>query len=908
VSSGRRAATFAGIVGAALLRLYPQDFRREVGEQVILDLRQRSAERFESLGALRWCLWLLRASLSFAMNTAGAWRERRQPHVRVNSASPLEVVARDLRYAARQLLGAPVLTLTASLSIAVAIFVSAGAFSVLNSVLFKPLPVPDAEQIHHVYTSDFRGPGRPYGSSSYRDYLDFAESGAFEELAAVSRGQLVALSIGDEPSRDRVDFVSHNYFRMLRLPLLLGRASDQDEPGIVLRYRYWQRAFSADPAALGKRVRVNGTELVVVGVAPQSFVGTRVGAPAAGWVPASLAPTLLGDADALQSRGSRMWDVVGRLGTAVSLESAAARLNGVAESLLAADPPAWRDFTGDRRLVSLLSDRGSRAAQSGELLTLAAAGAGLIALLLVVICTNVASLLLARAIGRRREIAVRVSLGATRARLVSQVLTESLLLALLGSLLGGLALVWGLEIVQRQPMLGSLDLRPDGRVLWLTIGLAVSTALLFGSAPVLHSLRTDVRSALGTGSTVVDRNRLRGALIGGQVGVACLLILAAASVAKGVRLRTGVDPGVRTDALLVARGLLSAPSDTAAVSRFARELEELVGSTPGVRGVAGTTLVPLGNMRAGLTIELPSGDQHTVDRSTVTANYFATVGVELLEGRYFDDSDPQAAERVAIVNRAFRSAFPSVGLGSFVEIDMPERARAGDGPAREVNTRSSGVTSTRLRIVGVVEDVLYDSSAEPAGPIVYQVGSEILSLRTQFLMISVAPGQAALVAIELRNRLRHRFPDMVPPHITPLADMVAEQALPRRIGARVALGVGAAELMLAAAGLYGLLLFVLASQTRELGIRLALGASAGQAGWAVLRAGLRYALVGGALALVFGLVGVEAAERLMPGVFEGGPEPFLAGTAAVIVAVGMASLVPGWRASRVRPAVALRNE
>jgi predicted permease len=910
VSTGDLASSVAASLGRALLCLYPSDFRREVGEQVILDLRLRSDERIRERGALRWVMWLCEAGLSLAFNAFGAWRERGCSRSRFQSASPLEVVARDVAYAVRQLLGAPVLTVTAALSIAVAIFVAAGAFSALNSILFKPLPVPEAAQIHHVYTSDAFGRREPYGTSSYRDYLDFAESDAFDELAAVSRGRTVSLSVGGASSEGWVNLVSPNYFEMLRMPLRLGRAPEDREPGIVLTYRYWQRAFSADPAALGKLLRVNGTDLVVTGVAPEAFVGTTFGAPAAGWVHAWLAPTLLTDPDVLETRSTRMWDLVGRLGPAVFPEIAAARLNGVAESLEAAHPEAWRDLAGERRLVSVLSDRESRAPPDAaeELIVLTAAGTALIVLLLVVICANVASLLLARAIARRREIAVRVSLGATRARLVSQMLTESLVLALLGTSLGGLGLVWAASVAQRHPMLGSFDLRPDGRVLAVTIALAVTSALLFGSAPVLHSLRTDVRSALGSGSTSLGRSRLRGALIGGQIAVACLLILAAASVAKAVQRRTTVDPGVSTDALVVVQVSRSASSVDAADAELARQVQELIESTPGVRGVASTTLLPLGNIRTGLRIRLPSAGEQLVERSTVSPDYFATVGVGLLEGRFLEPGDQTTEASVVVVNRAFRNAFPSVGPGSLVELDVPEPFRTTEGAAREVFSRSTSMTTTRLQIVGVVEDVLYHSSGEPATPLLYQVGPETFSVRTQSLVVSVSPGAAALVASELRGRMRDRFPDTVPPQVIPLADLISAQSLPQRIGARVALGVGAVELLLAAAGLYGLLLFVLTSQTRELGIRLALGARASQAGWAVLRAGLRYALMGAALAILFGVVGLEAAVRLQPGVFESGPEPFLVATSAVLLAVAAASLVPAWRAARVRPAAALREE
>ena len=887
------AARLSAGVARLMLHLYPRDFRREFGAELVRDHQLRSASLLEERGLMRWMLWVVRAVVSLAVNAPIAWRERsasRAAPARAPAASPLEVLAYDARYAVRQLLGAPVLTVTASASIAVALFVAVGAFSALNSLLFKPLPVPEPESIYHVFTSDFEGPERPYGKSSYRDYVDFEAAGAFEGLAAASRGHDVALSTGPGPAEEGwLGFVSANYFDVLRLPLFIGRAPEADEPAVVLTHRFWNNDYSADPGVLGKTLRVNGTDLLIVGVAPQGFLGTTLGAPVAGWVSVHLMPTLLGEADALETRTNRMFDVVGRLDPTGSPAVATERLRGVAEALQALDSRAWTDIRGGRRTVSVLSDRESRAppGHRGELVVMGSASTALIVLLLLVVCTNVASLLMARAVARQREVAVRVSLGATRARLITQMLTESLLLSAVGASLGLVALVQAVDIVQKNSLFQVLDLSLDRRILVVTLALTVGCAILFGSAPIVHALRADVRSTLGSGATSPEKSRLRGLLIGGQVAAACLFILVAVSATRAVRTQLALDPGVSLEGLLASRIPTPVFQDSASVASFGSEFEELVRTTPGVLDVARTTLLPLGNVTTGFHIKLPSGTEQDVQRNPISASYFNTIGAHVIEGRGFVPADANAAPFVVVVNRALTQAFPEVTVGSHIEID-----RAG----------------TSAEVVGVVDDILYHRSRTAAEPLVYLHAPQHSWAFFQSILVAVPRGQEQLVSAELRHRVQERFPDVVAPGFTPMSNMIASRAEQERIVSRVALGVGTVELTLAMIGLYGLLLFVLASRTREVGVRLALGAKPTEASWAVLRKGLRYMLLGGAVGLLLGFPALRIGLVLLPGSFETGATPFLFAAAALMVAGVAASLVPAVRAARVQPAVALRNE
>jgi predicted lysophospholipase L1 biosynthesis ABC-type transport system permease subunit len=301
---------------------------------------------------------------------------------------------------------------------------------------------------------------------------------------------------------------------------------------------------------------------------------------------------------------------------------------------------------------------------------------------------------------------------------------------------------------------------------------------------------------------------------------------------------------------------------------------------------------PSGGTRAGFSIVLPNGIEADVERNTVSTSFFATLGVRLLEGRIFTEADDSSASKVAVVNRAFRQSFPDAGVGSFVQI-----------------------RDQSWEVVGAVEDVQYHGSAEPIAPLVYLHEPQTPGTTYfQSLVVAVPRGREQQVAAELRRLIQQRFPDMVPPSLEPLRDAVSEQMWAQRVASRVALGVGVVELMLATAGLYGLLLFVLSARTREMGVRLALGARPLEATWAVLRNGLRYVILGGAAGLLLGVPVVKVSGLVLydgvalPELLANGPTPFLGAAAAVLLAGAAASLVPALRATRVQPAAVLRDE
>jgi putative ABC transport system permease protein len=507
-------------------------------------------------------------------------------------------------------------------------------------------------------------------------------------------------------------------------------------------------------------------------------------------------------------------------------------------------------------------------------------------LLLGLVCTNVASLLVARAIARQREIAVRLALGASRARLMLQLFTESVLLALIGGGLGVAGVYWALGFVRRFPVSDIVDLAPDWRVLLVALLVSLVSAVLFGAAPVLQSLRTDVRSALGSGTVTGDRSRLRGVLITAQVAMSCVLILLAVTSTRGVRTQVHANPGVPLAGLISGRlNLRALEYDTVRRRLYATQVPEIIASTPGVNAVATTTLIPFGAVYTRMTLRLPDGVEPIVERNTVSVDYFRVLRVRVLEGRVFDERDRAGATPVGVVNRTLRRTHPQAGPGTIVDVGRDQY----------------------VQIVGVVDDIQYHDMAERPRPLLY-LAAEQANAEDLFasLVIAVTPGAEEAMAGELRRRIGDRFPDLVPPRLLSLHDRLELETLAQRIAARVALGIGAVELVLAGVGLYGLLLFALLTRMREVGVRLALGAAPRVASWTVLKGGLRHAALGTVIGLALGVPASMAAKSAIPGVRETDLLPYVIAAATVACAAVLAALVPALRAARVQPAAALR--
>ncbi|MEX2282882.1 MAG: ABC transporter permease [Gemmatimonadota bacterium] len=802
-----------------------------------------------------------------------------------------DTLRQDLRFGVRQLQRAPLFTVIASFSVAVGVIVAVSAFSLMNTLLFKTLPVPNPDGIYHLYTSDYDGREDPWGSSSYRDYEDFVRTGSFAGLGA-SAAREVAVAVGNEPPIEQfLTFVSPNFFDVLGLRLEGGsffRGGHALE--IVITYPYWQRSFGGEASAIGQTVRVNSMPLTIVGVAPESFRGVDLGPPIIGWTPASVLPMLGRDAGALTQRGERGFRVFGRLRAGETAEPATQRLNALAASLAEQEPDSWVDRNRETRLVSVLPHRESYIPPQMRSGLWLAFGMGilLVAFVVLLACTNVAALMLGRAAGRENEIAVRLTLGATRARLVQQLLTESVLIAAIGGTLSFLGLLWTLSLIRRQYLTDLIDLSPDWRVVLVAVGVSLLCALVFGLAPVLQSRRVDLRSRFG-GTATVQRNRMRGVLIALQVAIASVLILLASSAVRGVRAYVASDPGIELDGLVAMEiDTRLFGDDTARRSVYLTQVRELLTGLPAVKSAASTVLLPLGDGNTGAYVDFPSGEERVVvEVNTVGADFFATVGVLPLRGRAFQPTDRRGSAPVAVVNRAFLQRYGGALFGGVVKVEE----QAG------------------IQIVGVVPEIHYHDPRAAAQPLIYLVDEQVPwgSSRRRFLL-RVAPGNERLVANELRRELLQRFPDLVIPSIAPMRDHTARQTMPHRMAGRVALGIGGVELALASIGLYGLLVFALFARRREIGVRLALGATAHEASWAVMRDGVRYAAFGSAAGILLAIPATFIVQQAIPGARVSDPAPFIVAMVSVLAVVGVAAYLPARKAGQVQPADALRHD
>ncbi|MEX2284675.1 MAG: ADOP family duplicated permease [Gemmatimonadota bacterium] len=801
----------------------------------------------------------------------------------------LDSVTQDLKYAWRQLQRAPVFTLIASASLAMGIGVAVSALSVLNAIFFKPLPVPDPEGIYRVYTSDGDGRHKPYGGSSYADYEDFLESGVFAQLAA-HRGQRVTVTIDQQrPLSERIELVSPNFFNALGVQLPRGRGLSRagDQPEIVLNHRAWQRAFNGDPSILGRIVRVNGLSVTVVGIAPNNFGGTQLSDQLVfGWVPAT-AMAARGTSDL--TRGNRAFELIGRLPANVTRTAAYARLDVLGTNLAAQYPVNWIDDRNEVRKITLLTQRESLLKPGDSAAMLMAIGfcAALVLLVLILACTNVAGLLLAKALARRHEIAVRLTIGASRARLLRQLLTESIVLALIGGALGTLATVWAVAAVSNTELFNAINLRPDWSVFAGAIGVSLLCALLFGFAPATQSLKADLRSVLGSGSLVTSgKSSLRGALIAVQVSVSFVLILLALVAARGVSTQTRGNPGFQTDGLvLVFLESATLYPDSASNARYVRDARQILESLPGVQSSSIAMMPPLSSGRTSATISFPGGEARNIELNRVGPGYFHTIGIPVLRGRVPDRIGVANAPRTAVVNETFARSYGREVVGELVDIE-----------------------GRNVEIVGVVKDVKYHSVGESALSYLYAAADELAPLQFGSLVARVAPGADRSVMDALRTQMRERHPEMVPPRTVTMLSFLRDYTQSQRFASRIALTAGGIELALAAVGLYGLLLFALMARTREIGLRLALGAEAREASWAVMRDGVRFAAIGGACGLLVGVPAALIVRTMVVGVNPEDPVPFIAALTLVLLAAGTAAYIPARRAARIEPAAALRTD
>ncbi len=809
----------------------------------------------------------------------------------------------DFRYAIRTLWRAPGFTIAALLCLGLGTGATAAVFAVVAHLLFRPLPVANPGNLVVIGTIS-SGTTFP-GDNSYLNFVDIRNLRTVLRDAAAGVTWPVSLRVGDHTERTLFQAVSENFWSMLGVSVAHGRAFTPAEAlgrerVIVISYRLWQRELGGVPGVVGRSVVLNGLPMTIVGVAPADFEGTQPDIQEDGWIPATLIHDLdPSELDWLHRRTGGGFKIIGRLREGVTLTSARQALDLLATQLQRQYPV---ENEGKRFVMEPELRARPDIAVTRFMPRISAIFMALTGLVLLIACANVASLMLARATGRQTELAVRTALGARRTRLVRQLLTESLVLALLGGVVG-IALAAGaahwlqsLHLSSNVPV--HFDVTVDWRVLALGVVSAFCAALVSGIGPALKSSRAAVGEVLKEGSRGAaggaTTSRFRAALVGAQVAVAFVVLVAAGLFLRSLGSAAALDLGFRQDhGLLATVDVSLARYDTARGERFFQALVSQVGRLDGVRSAALASATPLGTSHSDLDVyaDLPSltterGHTH-IEAVRVTPGYFATLGIPLRSGRDFTIRDDSLAERVTVVNTATAARlWPGQDpIGKRIRFNPT-------GP--EVHVVGVAKTVTNIFVGEQPEQMLYV-------PFAQRYESEMtLHVATDGDPASLAPAVRTVVASLDANLAPYAVETMY----AHLHDGLA--FLPLRLGATLATVIALLGLLLAVIGLYGVVAYAVALRTREIGIRMAMGATAQQVLWDVVRRGMLLTAAGLAVGVALALAATRILRSLLIGVSPQDPVTYITLAAGLAVVTLAACLVPAWRAARIPPAGAIR--
>ena len=819
----------------------------------------------------------------------------------------VEQLFQDLRYALRTMRGSPGFTAVVVLTLALGIGVNTAIFSFVDRLLLRPLPFPQSDRLATLYSRLPRS-SSAYSTLSYPAYVYYRDhNGVLAGLAAYDDIQ-VNMRFGDDTETVPGEIVSANYFSVLGVAPLLGRTFLTEEdavpggnPVVMLAAELWRRRFGGDPAVVGRQVKINGVSFTVVGIVPPGFTGLQLDRTAQPilWVPTMMYPVAVpfGSERDLQHYWGDDWlSATGRLKPGVTFAQAEADYAQLTERL----KPIWRaeilDLDKDRLSALLIPANESRfpLASRKTVTTYLAMLMAVVALVLLIACSNVASLMLARAVKRQKEIGMRLALGAGRARLARQLLTEGLLLSFAGGAAGlAVALLTARFLAGFQPFGLQLLLATaiDSRVLAFAFGLSVLTGVVFGLIPLRQVSGIELAHALkAEGRRHGPRSfGARNLLVVAQVALSLVLLAGAGLFVRTLRNAQAADITRNPEnVLLLKLDLAGRKYDAARGQRFYDALLDRLHALPGVRSAAYVYVVPFGGWRGGTNIVPHSGDKPVqVDFNAVSAEYFQTVGIPLVRGRAFDARDQEGAAGVAMVNEQLARRFwPGEDpIGKQIQLEQPKRL---------------------AEIVGVVRDGRFRGYRVEVNPCFYaplaQYYSSAMNLEVR---TAVNPGR--LVAA-VRHEIRSLDRDLIVPEVQTLRSFRDAGLGQERLSAALLSGLGILAALIAAIGIYGVLAFAVAQRTREIGIRMALGAASGQVMRSVLADALALIGAGVAIGLVAALALVRFISSLLYGVSSTDPAVY-AGTAAILIAVGaLASYLPARRASRVDPVVALRCE
>jgi macrolide transport system ATP-binding/permease protein len=829
-----------------------------------------------------------------------------------------ETLWKDVRYALRWMLRSPGFSAVAILSLGLGVGVNTAMFSLVDSLLFRPLPVASPGNLVDVFTSS--GDGDEYATSSYPDYLDLkAQNTVFSDVIGYSP-MMAPLSFGDRSRVALGQVVTSNHFSVLGVQPLLGRllVPSDDAPGaprvVVLSHRMWQREFGSDPSVVGKNITLRGLQYSIAGVAPESFTGVVPLLTPELWMPVihveEVEPAGITDSvpsptgtTAIDRRGQRWMFMKGRLKDGVSAQQAHANVALIGTQLEAAHVQTNKD-----RKMSAIPTNEVRllVPQAGGILSIGAAGLmSVVGLVLLIACANVAGMLLARASARSREISVRLAIGASRGRLIQQLLVEGALLGTLGAI-AAVALAWALvQGLQSMPLPlpvnVSFDLRIDARVLTFSILVAALTGVLAGLLPALKasapSLVSGLRGEAPATKMAGRRWTLRDALVVAQVSLTAVLLVVAGLLLRSLGASERADVGFET------KGVAAIALDTDMVRytperglEFWRQAQARIASMPGVTGVGLVTpTLPFTfnfsqqEMRIDNRTYSEGQRGEIIENVAVSPKYLDTLGVPVIDGRGIDATDANGSPDVAIVNQTMARKF------------WPNESAVG-----HTFTAVNGTRSRTYRIVGVTRDHKRHGVLEADSPFVYFAEAQRPS-RYNFIIARGAGDADALLA-SMRRELLAMEPSLVFMLSNTMEENLGLSLMPARVGALLATGFGGLGTLLAAIGLYGVIAFSVTRRTREIGVRMAIGAKPAEVMSMIMRQGFAIVAIGVVVGCALAAAAATALSGLLYGISPFDPIAWGLALTAMLAAAAFANFVPARRAMRIDPITALRIE
>jgi predicted permease len=849
----------------------------------------------------------------------GPKAEDQKPKAKNRIRNIMTTLFRDIRYSLRSLLKRPGFTIVAALTLGLGIGVNTAVLSTVNGFILRPLPVSKASELVVPFWGSSKK-AEVYDDSSYANFVDLREQNkTLSGLLAwrMTSAGISAVANGKEGDVGRAEIawgelVSGNYFDVLDVKPILGRGflSEEDRtqgshPVVVLAHNLWQRLFNSDQSIVGKTIYMNGSPFTVVGVAPEKFEGVKFAIRQDFWVPMMMQARFNGGLKEWETqRGWANLALIGRLKPGVTIKQAEADLNVVAANLAQLYPKTNADTR-----VQVVRETDGRFGDIANLFKFTSLIALIVSgLVLLVACANVANLMLARGTARAKEIGIRVAIGAGRVQIVRQLLTESILLALLGGTLGWLFAYWGTYLVHSSippmPYPINLDVSPDLSVLKWMLGVSLLTGVIFGLAPALFASRPDLVAVLkGAVSNQAKRGirylNIRGFLVVAQVAISIVVLICAGLFLRSLNKALKADPGFKTDNLVTMRldlGALGYDANTG--RRFYSELLKRVETQPGVRAASLTAFMLLGDSNSVISPVIKEGDPDplpnqgiSIERSTVAPKFFETMKIKLVMGRDFTERDNSDAPQVAIVNQEFARRF----YGS-------EQNAMG----KRLHYWWAG--SPLVEIIGITKDGLYRSLYEDPRPYLFVPEYQQYESAMTLLVSADSAANMKSIAENIRADIG-RMDQRLPVFGMQLAEQNMSYAYwGPRLAAGMATSFGILALLLATMGLYSVMTYTVSQRTREIGIRMALGAQIRDVLKLVLSQGIMLVMAGIALGLVGAFLATRVLASLLLGVGATDPLTFIAVATLLLVIALLACYIPARRASKVDPLVALRYE